>query len=155
MQLLSSSCPHSLHKFILSLSNTLHLPCCACISYYLATCISVGVLRAGHARDSAGCHRLRAVEDDTARQQALAEAGGLDLPFESDIKTFSGGSTASTAAAGNWLGPSECRLRLTSSRTDNAAWSGLAFTLHLPVGAGYPHSSTPTHCVYCAPAMQC
>lgn len=61
------------------------------------------------------CQRvlLRAVDDDTVRQAPAAEAQRLDLPFESDMKSFTGGSTGSSAAAGNsnmqpQLGPSKC-----------------------------------------------
>lgn len=59
---------------------------------------------------------LRAVDDDTVRQQApAAEAQRLDLPFESDIKTFSGGSTAAAAAGVPGLGPSESTLQTAHS----------------------------------------
>jgi hypothetical protein len=67
--------------------------------------------------------RLRAVDDDTVQQQApAAEAGAelLDLPFESDMKSFTGGSTGSitpAAAAGTMLGPSRLSLKKPS------AWS--------------------------------
>jgi hypothetical protein len=51
------------------------------------------------------------VDDDTVRQQApAAEAELLDLPFESDMKSFAGGSTAPAAAAGMMLGPSRLSL---------------------------------------------
>lgn len=52
--------------------------------------------------------QVHAVEDDRVQQQApAAEAGRLDLPFESDMKSFTGGSSGgAAAAAGIMLGPS-------------------------------------------------
>jgi hypothetical protein len=61
-----------------------------------------------HRSSSAGSLRLHALDDERSRQQApAAEAELLDLPFESDMKSFSGGSTAAAPPAGSWLGPSE------------------------------------------------
>lgn len=67
---------------------------------------------------------LRAVDDDAVGQQApAAEAQRLDLPFETDMKTFSGGSTGSTAAAAAGvpgLGPSESTLPVHDRCMDNS-----------------------------------
>lgn len=70
-----------------------------------------GVCNASAGSDSRRSSRQRAVDDDTVRQQApAAEAQRLDLPFESEMKSYSGGSTGGTAAAGTLLGPSKSTL---------------------------------------------
>lgn len=50
-------------------------------------------------------------QQQSQQDAALAEARGLDLPFESDMKSFTGGSTpgnsGSSGAASPGLGPSE------------------------------------------------
>jgi hypothetical protein len=56
--------------------------------------------------------RAAAEDEQKQAQVAAAEAGRLDLPFESDLpdsmQTFSGGSTPGAAAAGSSvIGPSE------------------------------------------------
>jgi hypothetical protein len=139
MDRLASCGPHPAQRLLLmqitrgshAISDTAQL-CCACTCMHNSTCQAGRLAKAPNLCDvscSAGIwslsrsFRLRAVDDDTVQQQApAAEAGAelLDLPFESDMKSFTGGSTGSitpAAAAGTMLGPSRLSLEKPS------AWS--------------------------------
>jgi hypothetical protein len=68
---------------------------------------------------------LRSLQDDDRAAAPAVEAQRLDLPFESELRSYSGGSTAaggnSKNSAGGALGPSELsRLGLTSRAAPGA-----------------------------------
>lgn len=82
----------------------------------IISCASVDVHPAGsgwHQSCRLGSHVLQAQGDDNVQQRQpapAAEAQRLNLPFESDMQTFTGGSTAGSGrstAATTQLGPSE------------------------------------------------